>query len=413
MEGQITLATWQQWREEIKEKLNQTVENFIFIGYRLRQIDETQAFKQGGYASLQEFAQAELNLSASTVSRFMAISAKFTIEGRGQQLLPSLEGMAYSKLQEMLTLSDADCELITPQTTVKDIKELKRFNHADPNEERVVDGELSHVQVCIKDFFANPARKEIFNEILRGVNDIEDLVDRLNPAGNLTHRCGLVYMFFYDVDKGVGIKLMTSPMPRKISYREFLSMVYELFVDHEDEKDPWKSVYGEVKEEEKKPAPAAVAKTAPKPAPQKPKNAQKTSTESTFGSEDETQVEGQKNIMDYPEYVPDSMREGIENTEENTIEEVEEVPEDSIDASEIVKNVEKTSTETAFKAPTVDDFWEAFEIDHEELAGFMKRNMWEGCGVYRKLSDIPLEERREAYNHAINLAAGLEKILNV
>jgi len=172
-------------------------------------------------------------------------------------------------------------------------------------------------------------------------------------------------------------------------------------------------VYGEVKEEEKKPAPAAVAKTAPKPAPQKPKNAQKTSTESTFGSEDETQVEGQKNIMDYPEYVPDSMREGIENTEENTIEEVEEVPEDSIDASEIVKNVEKTSTETAFKAPTVDDFWEAFEIDHEELAGFMKRNMWEGCGVYRKLSDIPLEERREAYNHAINLAAGLEKILNV
>ena len=40
VEGQITLQDWLEWKEDIRNRLQETSENFIVIGHRLKQIRE-------------------------------------------------------------------------------------------------------------------------------------------------------------------------------------------------------------------------------------------------------------------------------------------------------------------------------------------------------------------------------------
>lgn len=41
---QITLDEWTQWKEDIRKKLTETAGNFVYIGYRLKQIRESGMF---------------------------------------------------------------------------------------------------------------------------------------------------------------------------------------------------------------------------------------------------------------------------------------------------------------------------------------------------------------------------------
>ena len=38
---QITLDEWTQWKEDIRRKLAETAGNFVYIGYRLKQIRDS------------------------------------------------------------------------------------------------------------------------------------------------------------------------------------------------------------------------------------------------------------------------------------------------------------------------------------------------------------------------------------
>ena len=63
-------------KQEIRERLNRAAQDFVFIGYRLRQINDTGAYAKEGYADIYAFAKAEFGLVVSSVSRFMAINKK-------------------------------------------------------------------------------------------------------------------------------------------------------------------------------------------------------------------------------------------------------------------------------------------------------------------------------------------------
>ena len=119
MEGQITLNVWQQWRDDIKEKLAETADNFVYIGYRLKQIRDSGMYD--GADNIFEFAQREYGLTKSTVSRFIAINERFSEDGNSLHLKSAYRGLNQSKLTEMLGLTDEECTLITEQTTVKEI----------------------------------------------------------------------------------------------------------------------------------------------------------------------------------------------------------------------------------------------------------------------------------------------------
>ena len=74
--GQLTLDIndYIEIKHRIKEKLNETVHNFITVGYYLKQVRDSGAFRRDGYRSMEEFAHAEYGLSAAAASRFMDIN---------------------------------------------------------------------------------------------------------------------------------------------------------------------------------------------------------------------------------------------------------------------------------------------------------------------------------------------------
>ena len=128
---QITLDEWVQLKENLKRDLAGVQESFVRIGYTLRKIEEEKLYEQDGYKNITEFAKTEYGLNPSTVSRFMSINRKYSVNGYSDQLRPEFIQMGSSKLSEMLSLPDQDLEMIRPEATREAIRELKQFNREE------------------------------------------------------------------------------------------------------------------------------------------------------------------------------------------------------------------------------------------------------------------------------------------
>lgn len=137
--GQLTITPegYVEIKGKIKEKLNETANNFIIIGYYMKQVRDSGAYIQDGYRNIEEFAQGEYRLSASTASRFMDINTKFSLGGNSMQIKEEFQSFGYSKLQEMLTVKEDDIELITEDATVAQIRELKRIEKEEEKAEAI------------------------------------------------------------------------------------------------------------------------------------------------------------------------------------------------------------------------------------------------------------------------------------
>ncbi len=116
---------YQELKSGIRSHLNDAAEDFFMVGYFLRQISENALFTEDGYKSIWDFAKGEYGLSTSSASRFMAINARFSIDG-GEHMAEKYIGMGVSKLQEMLGLPDEELEKVTQETTVREIRAMKK-----------------------------------------------------------------------------------------------------------------------------------------------------------------------------------------------------------------------------------------------------------------------------------------------
>lgn len=266
---QITLNDWMQIKEDIRRKLKETAENFIYIGYRLKQIAETESYKQDGAVNIYEFAEKEYGLTRSVTSRFMAINTKFSVDGNSMELQEQYKEFGSSKLTEMLTLSDEDCRLITEKTTVKEIRALKEFNRQQGTTSEPA--ELSGLQKCIIDYFSRPEKREILNAILKlhiegdlteGV--LRQQAEIINPSEFDTHVKGIVYLFLYEYDRGVAYKTITTNVTNRITWAEFIEEIVRIYEACYGP-DTWENFYG----------PAEIVPPATEPEKEQPKETEK------------------------------------------------------------------------------------------------------------------------------------------
>lgn len=256
---QITLDQWTQWKEDIRRKLSETASNFVYIGYRLKQIRDSGMYD--GAADVFAFAQKEYGLGKSTVSRFIAINEKYSEGGNSLELKEEFRSFSSSKLAEMLTLPDSEIQMITEKTTIREIRELKAFNGqiAEEAEEEAIEAadpqqtpEWSPLKKCLIDFFKG--RKEILNNVMKHLEseqpEYKQAAELMAPSGQASHKKGIVFLFMYDWDRGIKYKLMTELEPVSMDWPELLNTVYHIFGTC-DQADVWKDFYGEQEENEK------------------------------------------------------------------------------------------------------------------------------------------------------------------
>lgn len=248
---QITINEYLAAKQEITKRLMSMSEDYIAIGYLLRQIEESEAYKyENGYKNIKEFAKAEFNMSESSVSRFMAINREFSKGGYSKELAEEYRGFGASKLSELLNMSEEDRKLVTATTTVATIREIKEFNREaeamaaeqeeqipgqqnveetiaayergefEVEKETVVAEVLEQVPVNTRtwsdlesvliEFFRDTP--DLLNEIYSmDLSNYEEVVEKINPSGNKTCRHKTAFLFMYGYGDGCILKKMGAP----------------------------------------------------------------------------------------------------------------------------------------------------------------------------------------------------------
>lgn len=118
--------TYQEAKDILREKMYNLKMNFIAAGYYLKYIRDHEQFREDGYESIWEFAEDNYGIKKSTASRWMAMNDKFSQGGNSPILAEEFRGFEKSQLQEMLYLDDKQIETVTPEMTVKEIREVRK-----------------------------------------------------------------------------------------------------------------------------------------------------------------------------------------------------------------------------------------------------------------------------------------------
>lgn len=230
---QITLTEWLDIKQKLKEdissaknKLNGLKKDFVKIGYRLRQIDDNELYRQDGYKSIAEFAKAECGLSPSDTTRFIQINKKYSIGGNSEELRPEFLEYGQSKLAAMLALPDADLNMITPQTSREDIRELNRFNKSDPEQ-----GADDDIEQLIRDFYVS---QELVRKAVTVKDDPKALCELIAPSGSRSFRKGIWFILFHE--NKINIKKY-SGVAKEISWEEFATITAKILEKYELEEE--------------------------------------------------------------------------------------------------------------------------------------------------------------------------------
>ena len=265
---QMTLDDWMALKGRLEMELKASAAGFVRIGYILRKIKDSEGYRNEGYDSLTEWAKDNYGLSASTVSRFMAINKKYSIDGYGEQLKLEYAEFGSAKLAEMLALPDADLEMVSPEMKKEDIREIKKFNKEVAKEEPpaieevnvktdpAIAEELTPEQAAsevpnmlpehkwIFEFFRE--NKEIMNDLYSSKayeeGNTDGMKEIVNPAGARTfrHKTTMVSM----MEARIMVKVFPkSPAP--MSWAGFFQIAADIFEGKIDGANTYRNVFGE------------------------------------------------------------------------------------------------------------------------------------------------------------------------
>lgn len=192
---QITLNEWMDMKDQLRRELNNVRQSYVRVGYILRKMDESKAYEAGGYKSVAEFAEKEHGLKPSTTSRWMSINREYSLGGYSETLDPKYIDMNASQLTEMLSLPMEDRELITPDTSREDIRELKRFNKEESRTEAAA---VSTMQEAFIEFLQkNTQEAAAVRSLLQaGTTDAGHLSEAAAPGGTKMFRSGTKFITF-------------------------------------------------------------------------------------------------------------------------------------------------------------------------------------------------------------------------
>lgn len=314
---QMTLNDWLEIKQKLRQELLSVKQSFVRIGYMLRKVKEQKGYEQDGYKSIAEFAQKELGLHPSTTTRFMEINREYSIDGYSERLRPEYLDLSRSQLEEMLKLPDEDRTMIQTDTSREGIRELKRFNNAVP------ETGANTIKELVESFFHD--NKEILNAVFAEEFTTKQFSELVNPSGNRSYKKGLYFLMMYE--NRIAVKKF-GETPVNMTWDEFKRQTEDIFQEAAGP-DTWRNYFGEDgREEEKNDSKRTEAdqefdkgiegrenavQTQENKGEEQIAPAQKTAEILSTEQVAEEQIEGQMNVTDYPELIPENMKMQPEN----------------------------------------------------------------------------------------------------
>lgn len=353
------LKNYSEYKAALDEQIKESAEGFVKIGYLLKLAKDTDILKDSQYSNVIEFAKAEYGIDKTVVSRFISINDRFSENGNSPVLRTTYQGFGYAKLAIMLQLPDTLNEELTPEYSKREIQTLKEEMdkektisdleiYAEGKDSEKTELEQIVYKICEENI-------EVYERIYKAVTHEQltsnSVINIFAPAGDMIYSvrvqgAGRKAVSFKQGEDVSVVSLRTSEKdtynPQEV-LNAVVNMIARNIVDSEnDAKTVWQQIYGieypkkdevapvqqngKTNSESKKPEKKMkvvkakqeeihnIEKSVPKVSPiEQSKELEKPiKTESEHIDE---QLEGQKNIEDYPEVMPDV--EQVEGTVEN------------------------------------------------------------------------------------------------
>lgn len=134
--------------EIIKDESFKIQKSFVKIGWYLKHIRDDELYKADGYDNIYDCAADQLGYAQSTVSRFINICEKFSKDHNSPELDEKYAGFDKSQMIEMLPMSPEQLEKVTPDMTVKQIREVNKKEKAvnEPDDGEIRDFCRAHLK---------------------------------------------------------------------------------------------------------------------------------------------------------------------------------------------------------------------------------------------------------------------------
>ena len=322
-------SDYRQFKLALDAEMKRTAEGFVKIGYMLAYAAETGIVRDGGYGNVNDFAKAEYGIDATQVSRFVNIYRRFGISGE-PRLKECYMSHGVAKLGIMLTLPDAVNEEITEAYSRAEVAELKKIVDEEKkiSDIEVMCEEKDRLQQMLPEGFKQLVMqfvKDYPEEYVKMYDAItmDDLKEIMAPSGESMHKVRIpgkgAYMLFAKADGDIVAASLRTPEKEAYGWEQFFDALKDYFAMGAGAKESWSNVFGEPFPE--KPAEEArdTEKTdrhnAQQPKPRKESRIKtpvpKPKAKPVEGVEKEAgeQLQGQMTVADFPEYLPESMKE--------------------------------------------------------------------------------------------------------
>ena len=119
-------VSFQDAKAIIRANLTSAARSFIAIGFYLKHIRDQELYREDGFETIWDFAQAEYGISKSTASRYMSMNDHFSQGGNSPVIQDKYRQFNKSQLQEMLSLDEEQLERVTPADRVEDIRAMRK-----------------------------------------------------------------------------------------------------------------------------------------------------------------------------------------------------------------------------------------------------------------------------------------------
>lgn len=120
------LATLQDVDTYIRSNLQDAAKLVIAVGYGLKQIRDRELYREEGFESVFEYARAKYGFSNSNTTRYIQRNEKFSKGGNSPEIDDRYAQYSKSQLQEMLSLDAEQLELVSPDMTAREIRDLRK-----------------------------------------------------------------------------------------------------------------------------------------------------------------------------------------------------------------------------------------------------------------------------------------------
>ncbi len=139
---------------EIKRTMRRSARDAVQLGYMLRQMAEKKIWA-AAFDSFDEYLSRELCMDYTMATRFMNINRKYSVSGDSMEIAEEYEEYSPGLLIEMLNMPPELEAGVTPDMTVKQVREIKKQAKAErkasvqpqtEEKETVIDGEYREIE---------------------------------------------------------------------------------------------------------------------------------------------------------------------------------------------------------------------------------------------------------------------------